>query len=156
MHFIDSMNKPITCLIMALLAKMLIIPTDVFAEERLKLTCNIIFDHYAGVENSGITKDVVLQSNGHKTNGMVKVAEANGYEFLVMIYSTQRINNQSVLNNFQVMIKDKIHNLSMSALSDSVYVPGQLPHHARIDLTDDSNDTHAEKGDLLFECRHFE
>jgi hypothetical protein len=130
--------------------------TSVLAEDKLELSCNVIFDHYAGNESVAINKDIVLTNYNHKPEIMVSVAEKSGYEFLAMINSVQQINNQSVINNFQVVIKSKIHNLSMSALSDSVYTPGKLPQHARIDLADYHDGRQMEKGSLLFECRHFE
>lgn len=134
---------------------LLLFSAAVLAEDKLELSCNIVFDHYAGNDYVAINKDVVLVNHNHKPERTVKVAEKSGYEFLATIYGVQQIGNQSVINNFQVMIKDKTHNLSMSALSDSVYISGQFPRHARIDLADDHNDGQVGSGSLFFECRHF-
>lgn len=125
------------------------------AEGGLALSCNIIFDHFAGIGNAAISKDIVLTSSDLRNQGLM-VADRKGYEFWAMIHSVQQTGSHSVINNFQVAIRDKINNLFMSALSDSVHTPGQSPHYARITLAVTQGNGEDESGDLLFECRHFE
>jgi hypothetical protein len=150
------MHRNSARLIAFISALLFVFSTDVLAEETLELSCNIIFEHYAGIGDISINKDIVLMSHDSKPEEMIKVAEKGDYEFWAAIYSVQQINDQRVINNFRVTVRDKTNNLSVSALSDSVYASGKFPHHARIDLVRYQNDGQEKKGELLFECRHFE
>lgn len=149
------MHRNSARLITFISALLFVFSTDVLAEETLELSCNIIFEHYAGIGDISISKDIVLMSHDNKPEEVIKVAEKGDYEFLAAIYSVQQINDQSVINNFRVTVRDKTNNRSVSALSDSVYTPGRFPHHARIDLVRYQDDGQEKKGELLFECRHF-
>ncbi len=123
---------------------------------KLSLSCNIIFDNYSGFKDTSITKDIVLTNYKHKPGGMIKISELNGFEFWAMIYSVQKINDQTFINSFQVAIKDKANNLFMHALSDLVFTPNATPNQARISLVDYRGNGQEEKGELLFECRHLD
>ena len=143
--------------IISLVGYLLIISADAFASSQmnLELSCNIVFDHYSGIDTT-TSRDVTLSNYKHKPGGMIKVSESGDFEFWVMTHSVQKINNQTLINNFQVAIKEKKSQLFMHALSDSVFSPGQSPHHARISLISYHPDQSIETGELLFECRHFE
>jgi hypothetical protein len=121
---------------------------------KLSLSCNIIFDNYSGFKDTSISKDIVLTNYKHKPGGMIKISELHGFEFWAMIYSVQRINNQTLINSFQVAIKDKATNLFMHALSDIVFTTNTTPNQARISLVDYWGNGQEEKGELLFECRN--
>lgn len=135
---------------------LLLFSINTLAEDNLNVSCNIIFDRFNGVENRTINKDVVLADHGRRLGWEAKVATVNEYNFSVRVYSTQEINGNSIINNFQVLIKNKARNLSVAAMSDSVYVIGETPQYARIDLADYNSGDLAESGSLLFECRHLD
>lgn len=123
------------------------------AFEKLPLSCNIVFNNFGGIKSNAISKDVELVNFGQKS---AKVGKIDKYEFQVHIYSTQVINGYNLINSFEVTILNRENNISMSALSDSIFTPGDFPHHGRIVLKNEQNNNSNEESYLLFECLHLD
>jgi hypothetical protein len=131
--------------------------TQVNASEfSITLQCDINFTNFNYIEHETISKTVTLSNYKHKYGGTALVSQTDDYEFWVMIYSVQTLNERKFVNNFQVAIKNKRNNYFAHALSDTTHSPEDVPKRARISLMDYRSNSFVENGELFFECRNQE